>query len=299
MEWMNKVMNMVAPPATFVTLFLFLPPFLLFKLFLSFLSLFFPENMSGKVVLITGASSAIGEQLAYQYAVRGASLALVAKREDRLHEVADTAREVGAPDVLVVPADVIRADECQRFVEITMNHFGRIDHLVNNAGIASLCMFEEILDITNFAPVMDVNFWGSVYPTYFALPHLKRSRGRIVVIASAAGWLPMPRMSFYNASKAALINFYETLRLEFGQEIGITIVTPGWIDSERFLSKEGEVRAETEIEGVRAGGVGLVLPCALCDKAGSDDLSKRILDAAGAKEYLCPASMQSPPLKSE
>ncbi|CAN1318187.1 11-beta-hydroxysteroid dehydrogenase A [Linum perenne] len=93
-------------------------------------------------------------------------------------------------------------------------------------------MFEDIPDITNLAPAMDINFWGSVYTSYFAIPHLKQSHGKIIVVASVASWLPAPRMSFYNASKAALVAMYETLRVELGTQVGITIVTPGLIESE-------------------------------------------------------------------
>ncbi|EHA8589640.1 putative 11-beta-hydroxysteroid dehydrogenase [Cocos nucifera] len=136
-------------------------------------------------------------------------------------------------------------------------------------------MFEEAEDVTNFMPVLDVNFWGSIYPTYFALPHLKQTRGRIVVNSSSAGWLPMPRMSFYNASKAALINFFETLRIEFGREIGITIATPGWIESEmtqgKFLSKEGKMVVDQELRDVQVG---------LFPVSYSEDCAKAIVDSA-------------------
>nr|XP_010929562.1 11-beta-hydroxysteroid dehydrogenase 1B isoform X2 [Elaeis guineensis] len=257
MDLITKFMNLFAPPTLLTALFFLLPPLYFFKLFLSFLSSLFPEDMLHKVVLITGASSGIGEQMAYQYAKKGACLVLVARRESSLLEVAKRAQELGSPDVLVLPADVAKPEECRRFIDATLSHFGRLDHLVNNAGIANLCMFEEAEDVTNFMPVLDVNFWGSIYPTYFALPHLKQTRGRIVVNSSSSGWLPMPRMSFYNASKAALINFFETLRIEFGHEIGITIATPGWIESEmtqgKFLSKEGRMVVDQELRDVLIG----------------------------------------------
>ncbi|KAG6683265.1 hypothetical protein I3842_12G003800 [Carya illinoinensis] len=91
----------------------------------------------------------------------------------------------------------------------------------------------------------DRNFWGSAYTTRFALPYLGESRGKIIALASAP-WLPTPRMSFYNESKAAIVIFYETLRVEIGPEIRVTIVTPGFIESEmtqgKFLLKEGKMR---------------------------------------------------------
>ncbi|XWS47786.1 hypothetical protein CRYUN_Cryun13aG0015100 [Craigia yunnanensis] len=188
--------------------------------------------MAGKVVLITGASSGIGQYLAYEYARRGARLALVARRTDHLQKVADEARLLGSPDVIVITADVSKIEDCKRFVDKTVNHFGQLDHLVNNAGITHGQQFKEASNISDFVPVMDINFWGSVYGTHFAVPHLRKSRGKIIVMSSSAGWLYTPRSSIYNASKAAQIGLYESLRIELGPEIGITIVTPGFVDSE-------------------------------------------------------------------
>ncbi|XWS60236.1 hypothetical protein CRYUN_Cryun07bG0018500 [Craigia yunnanensis] len=193
----------------------------------------FKENVAGKVVLITGASSGIGEYLAYEYARRGARLALVARRTDRLQKVADDARQLGSPDVIVITADVSKIEDCKRFVNKTVNHFGQLDHLVNNAGIAHEAqLFKEMSNISDFVPVMDINFWGSLYGTHFAVPHLRKSRGKIIVMSSSAGWLYPPKASIYSASKAAQIGLYESLRAELGPEIGITIVTPGFVDSE-------------------------------------------------------------------
>nr|XP_027191300.1 11-beta-hydroxysteroid dehydrogenase 1B-like isoform X2 [Cicer arietinum] len=215
----------------------------------------FSENVAGKVILITGASSGIGEHMAYEYGKRGARLALVARRENRLNEVASKAKFFGSPDVITIPADVSCVQDCKRFVDLTVNHFGQLDHLVNNAGIVPLCLFEDTTDITNFVPAMDINFWGSAYGTYFSIPHLKKFKGKIVAIASSAGWLPAPRMMFYNASKAAMITLYESLRTELGRDIGITIVTPGLIESEmtqgKFLSKEGRMVLDQEMRDVQ------------------------------------------------
>ncbi|KAL7607456.1 hypothetical protein Lser_V15G17442 [Lactuca serriola] len=245
MDLINGVLNLVAPPFTFFTMLLFLPPWIFFKFCLGILRSVISENISGKVVLITGASSGIGEHLAYEYASRGACLALCARRESRLREVADRCRHIGSPDVIVIRADVSHAHDCKRIVDETVNHFNRLDHLVNNAGISQVCMLEEADDITNLRPVMDINFWGSVYTTKFAVPHLRNSCGRIIVLSSSASWIPLPRMSIYNASKAALAQFYDTLRVEFGSDIKITVVTPGFIESEltqgKFLSHEGKL----------------------------------------------------------
>ncbi|ONI07931.1 hypothetical protein PRUPE_5G147800 [Prunus persica] len=233
----NKVLNIIIPPIS-LTFFLFLLPlYLFYKFLLSAVRSVFSEDVAGKVVLITGASSGIGEHMAYEYARRGACLALVARRENLLQSVASRAMSIGSPDILVIPADVSKVENCRRFVDVAVNHFGRLDHLVNNAGITP-----------------DTNFWGSVYGTYFAIPHLKRSRGKIVGIASSAGWLRVPRLSLYGATKSAVISFYETLRVEIGREVGITIVTPGLVESEmtkgKFLSKEGQLVLDQQLRDV-------------------------------------------------
>ncbi|EPS67142.1 hypothetical protein M569_07637, partial [Genlisea aurea] len=231
-----------------------LPLFLLFDVLCSFVfrhnKLEERNGLHGKAVLITGASSGIGEYMAYEYAKRGASLALVARREDRLQKVGAKARCFGSPDVLVICGDVSSFDDCRKFVNTTVNHFGRLDHLVNNAGIFNFYSVNWGVEITKFSPVMDTNFWGSVYPTYFAMPHLKKTRGKIVVNSSVAATVHIPTLAFYCASKAALWSFYEALRAEVEPEVGITIATLGFVESEmsdgKVMSKEGKMN-----DGVR------------------------------------------------
>ncbi|XP_027343771.1 11-beta-hydroxysteroid dehydrogenase 1B-like [Abrus precatorius] len=259
MDLIHKFLNLVAPPTTFFSLCLLLPPYWTFKFFLSFINSIFSENVAGKVVHITGASSGIGEHLAYEYARRGARLALSARRETALREVADKARDCGSPDVIIMRADVSKVEDCSRLVDETVNHFGRLDHLVNNAAISVATLFEDADDITNLRPIMETNFWGSVYTTRFALPHLRKSRGKIVAMSSADSWMPAPRRNVYNASKAALVSMYETLRVEVGSQVGITIVTPGYVESEmtkgKFLLKEGKMDVDQDLRDVEVSAV--------------------------------------------
>ncbi|XP_030929606.1 11-beta-hydroxysteroid dehydrogenase 1B-like isoform X2 [Quercus lobata] len=229
MDLLHKFLNIVLLPITLTVLLLFLLPFLFLKFLWSLKRSIYREHLAGKVILITGASSGIGEYIAYEYAKRGARLALVARREDRLQAVADRARKLGSPEVVVVRANVSKVEE--------------LDHLVNNAGVIQVRLFEEFTQFSDIASIMDINFWGSVYSIHYAIPHLRKSKGKIVVIASTAAWLGTPRLSFYNASKAALISFFETLRTEFGRDIGITIVTPGIVGSEMT---QGELFSEVE-----------------------------------------------------
>ncbi|KAJ0051958.1 hypothetical protein Pint_01218 [Pistacia integerrima] len=221
MELFHKLMNILLPPIAFVALLFLLPPYLVFKVLHCIKRHIFCENVAGKVVVITGAASGIGEQMAYEYAKRGANLVLVDLKP--LGSVVERAQHLGSRDVVAVSADVSVIQDCKRFVDTAINHFGRLDHLVNNAGVARGRLFKNVDFISDFTPTMDINFWGTVYDTHFAIPHLRKSKGKIIVIASTCGWYPIPRLSFYNASKAAIISFYETLRTEIGWEIGITI----------------------------------------------------------------------------
>ncbi|KAL0326417.1 UNVERIFIED_CONTAM: 11-beta-hydroxysteroid dehydrogenase-like 5 [Sesamum radiatum] len=232
MDLMNSLLNFVVPPASLLML-AFTWPTLFFITTCEWLynTYFNSENMEDKVVLITGASSGIGEQIAYQYAKRGANLVLVARREHRLRGISENARRLGAPNVLIMAADVVKEEECRRFIT---DQLLRVDHLVNT----------------------DINFWGNVYPTYV---YLRESNGRIIVNASVENWLPLPRMSLYSAAKSALINFYETLRFEVKNEVGITVATHGWIGTEmtrgKFMVEEGaEMQWKEEREIHVTGG---------------------------------------------
>ncbi|KAL5858832.1 hypothetical protein ACOSQ4_000128 [Xanthoceras sorbifolium] len=273
MDLINRLLNIIAPAVTLVTLPFFLPTYLLFKFLLSTIRTIPLEDVAGKVVLITGASSGIGKHLAYEYAMRGACLALVARREPQLREIATQAELLGSPNTIVIRGDVSK--ETVGILWIDFSFMLTVDHLVTNAGVATVCMFEDYYDITNATPSMDTNFWGSAYSTFFAIPHLKQSKGKIVAIASAAGWLSIPRMAFYNASKAAVIALYETLRIEFGEDIGVTIVTPGLTKSEmtdgKFLNKEGKLVVDQELRDVQIS---------LTPVQSTEECAKAIVDSA-------------------
>ncbi|KVH95701.1 Glucose/ribitol dehydrogenase, partial [Cynara cardunculus var. scolymus] len=226
----NKFTNALFFYFCMLLLLLFSPFLFIWELINTLRSCFRPtENMAGKVVLITGASSGLGEHMTYEYAKRGACIALIAIKEpeSRLEKVAERARELGSPDVLFEFADVSNVDECRMFVDDTIKHFGQLDHLVCNAGIGPLYSMK----------IDDINFWGSIYPTHFAIPHLQKTKGKIIVNASSAGVLHPPRGGFYNASKAALIGFYESLRFEVSPTITITILTLGFIQTNITTAK--------------------------------------------------------------
>ncbi|XP_024017758.1 11-beta-hydroxysteroid dehydrogenase-like 3 [Morus notabilis] len=238
MHLIQTFMNIAVPPIVLILLILFLPIYQVFKLIIFIKRSICSENVAGKVVLITGAASGIGEQLTYEYAGRGALLALVDINENCLVQVSNKAHSIGSPDSISIVADVSKVEDCERFINEAVKHFGRLDHLVNNAGTARFSKFEDTSQISDHHPVMDINFWGTVNGIHYAIPHLKKSKGKIVVISSVCGWYPLPTLSIYNASKAALISFCETLRTELGPSIGITIVKPGLIKTNLTKSQD-------------------------------------------------------------
>jgi len=187
---------------------------------------------TGKSIVVTGASSGIGKALCLALAPQRPRLVLAARDAARLQEVAAACRPAGA-ETLVVPTDVTLEEECRRLVEQTVERFGGLDVLVNNAGIGMLARFDEVSDLSVYDRLMQVNYLGSVYPTFYALPHLKKSRGQIVVMASQAGHTGVPTRSGYAASKHAVFGFFDSLRIELdGTGVSVTIVAPYFVASE-------------------------------------------------------------------
>lgn len=185
-----------------------------------------------QVVIVTGASAGIGQALARQLARQGAKVSIAARRADRLEEVATTCRALGA-EVLVVPTDVSEEAQCKALVEKTVAAFGRLDMLINNAGLAVLSLFADYPDLHLFRHTMDVNFYGAVNCTYYALPYLKQSQGRIVAVSSMGGKAAIPYNTPYCASKYALHGFYDALRMEVSRSgVSATVICPWWVVTE-------------------------------------------------------------------
>jgi short-subunit dehydrogenase len=186
------------------------------------------ENQS---VIITGASSGIGWELAKQLSTQGAQLALAARRGDKLEELANLCRKTGG-QALVIPTDVTDPIQCQMLIEKTAGTYGKIDMLINNAGTTMWARFDEITDLSIFEKIMRVNYLGSVYCTNYALSYLKHSRGRLVGISSLAGKAGVPTRTGYSASKHAMVGFFDSLRVELrGTGVSVTMVYPGFVDT--------------------------------------------------------------------
>jgi short-subunit dehydrogenase len=195
------------------------------------------------VVVVTGASRGIGRALALQLAEQHAVLSLAARDADRLEAVADECRRHGA-QVVVVPTDVTDRKRCQHLMEQTVSRVGPIDALINNAGLSVVARFEDILDLSLAARVMNVNYLGSVYCTYYALPHLKVTRGRIVGVSSLTGRTGVPLRSVYAGSKHAMAGFFDSLRIEVRKHgISVTMAYPDFVQTEvreRALGPDGQ-----------------------------------------------------------
>ncbi len=201
--------------------------------------------MTGKVVVITGASSGIGRALAIEFHRKGALLALGARRLDQLEILK---MELGSTGILCVRTDVSIELECKNLIDKTITEFGRIDILINNAGISMRALFNN-LDLEVIHRVMDVNFYGTVYCTKFALPHLLASRGSLVGIISIAGYIGLPCRSAYSASKFAIRGFLDTIRIEhLHNGLHVLVAAPGFTSSEIrrvALIEDGSLQGET------------------------------------------------------
>jgi short-subunit dehydrogenase len=187
------------------------------------------DAFRNQVVIVTGASSGIGAALALQLAGQGAKVVLAARRAELLEQVATLCRQFGG-EALAIPTDVADESQCKALVEKTIAAFDRLDMLINNAGLAVIARLEDYSNLSLFQHTMDVNFYGAVYCTYYALPHLIRSRGRIVAVSSLGGKTPLPYNSPYIASKFAMHGFFDTVRLELKRHaVSVTIVCPYWV----------------------------------------------------------------------
>jgi len=169
-------------------------------------------DLNQKVIVITGASSGIGEALAFQAASRGAKLMLAARSIDKLEAISKMLKKQNA-EVYVCQVDVSLQSDCERLINETIKAFGRIDVLINNAGISMRALFVDA-DPGVLQRLMEVNFWGAVYCTKFAFPHLLKQKGSVVGISSIAGIKGLPARTGYSASKFAMLGFMESLRIE-------------------------------------------------------------------------------------
>ena len=204
-------------------------------------------KMKNKVVIITGASSGIGLATAREFARRGAAVSLGARSADKLEAIKAELLEQGH-QVSVTPTDVSNEQDCQRLIEDTIRAFGKIDILINNAGLSMRALFKD-LDLEVMRRLMNTNFWGTVYCTKYALPYLLEQKGSVVGISSVAGYIGLPGRAGYSASKFAMHGFLETLRTEnLRTGLHVLIAAPGFTASnvrKSALTADGHAQGET------------------------------------------------------
>lgn len=203
--------------------------------------------MKDKVVIITGASSGIGKACAINMAKKGAKVVIAARTIDKLE---DTAKEILTfnPNVLTVKCDVSVQTDCENLIKETVNKFGKIDVLINNAGISMRAIFND-LELDVIEKVMAINFLGTVYCTKYALPYLLKSKGSVVGVSSIAGYIGLPARTGYSASKYAMQGFLDALRTEnLKTGLHVMVACPGFTASNirnTALSKDGSSQGET------------------------------------------------------
>ena len=195
------------------------------------------------VVVITGASAGIGLEVALLLADQGAKLVMAARNADLLEKAAAECRSRGA-SVVSVPTDVSDRAQCQALIDKAVSAFGRIDTLINNAGISMHARFDELSDIEAVERITAINYFGAVYCTWFALPHLKKTRGRLVAVSSITGKNGVPTRSIYSGTKHAMAGFFDSLRIELKSDgVSVTVLYPGFVDTDiaqRALGPHGK-----------------------------------------------------------
>ena len=208
---------------------------------------------SSKVIIVTGASSGIGLASVRRFMELGANVVLAARSIDKLEKIADDLNQKFAahssqPIAHCIKTDVTKEEDCKNLIEKTVDKFGKIDVLVNNAGISMRAVFKD-LDLKVMHSLMDTNFWGTVYCTKYALPYLLESKGTVVGVISTAGYVGLPARTAYSASKFAVRGFLETLRIEHLYDgLHVMIFAPGFTTSNIrnvALTADGSPQGET------------------------------------------------------
>ena len=213
--------------------------------------------MKDKVVIITGASSGIGKALAFECARRGAKLSLGARNSEQLTVISEQIKAKSEKlsqskcEVLVATTDVTIGSDCKNLIDRTIERYGRIDVLINNAGISMRALLEDV-DLKVLHQVMDTNFWGMVYCSKYALPYLLVARGSLVGMSSVAGFKGLPGRTGYSASKFAMHGFLDCVRMEnMKKGLHVLLACPGFTASnirKLSLSKDGNPQEETPLD---------------------------------------------------
>jgi short-subunit dehydrogenase len=199
----------------------------------------------GKTVLITGASSGIGEELAWQLGQAGAQLTLTARRTQLLDALAQRIAATGAPQPLVVACDVTRDGDVDRAVAQSTARWGRLDVVIANAGFGIVGAFRE-LSLDDYRRQFETNVFGVLRTIYAALPDIERAGGNVVIIGSVAGWVASPNGSPYGMSKFALRALADAITPELAlRRVTVTLISPGFVASDiRRVDNQGTLHSQ-------------------------------------------------------
>jgi dehydrogenase/reductase SDR family protein 7B len=204
-------------------------------------------KLKDKVVIVTGATSGIGEACALIFGREGAKVVITGRNGEKLDRSSKMLREQGI-EVLSILADAGSESDNKRMAEEVLRAYGRVDILINNAGISMRAMFED-LDLEVFRKVMDTNFWGTVYATKYCLPAILQTKGSIIGISSINGFRGTPARTAYTASKYAMNGFFESLRTEvMNKGVHVMVAAPGFTASNirnNALTADGKVQGES------------------------------------------------------
>lgn len=200
-----------------------------------------------KVVVVTGATSGIGEACAIKFGQEGAKIVITGRSDEKLQLSLEKLSKLGI-DAIAVLADAGSQEDNKRMVVEALDAYGRIDVLIANAGISMRALFEE-MDLKVFEKVMDTNFWGTVYATKYCLPEILKNKGSIIGISSINGYRGTPARTAYTASKYAMNGFFESLRTEVMKRgVHVLVACPGFTASNirnNALTADGSVQGES------------------------------------------------------
>ena len=206
------------------------------------------SNFTDKIVVITGGSDGIGKALVAQFLALGAKVATCGRNENKLSLLAT---EFPSSNLFTAQVDVSKQDESEAFIKQVVDNWGRIDVLINNAGISMRALVSEV-SVQTLQNVMDINFWGTVYCTKAALPSIQQNKGVIVGVSSIAGYRGLPGRSGYSASKFALNGWLEALKTElYASGTHVMWVCPGFTTSNirnAALDKNAKAQGESPMD---------------------------------------------------
>jgi dehydrogenase/reductase SDR family member 7B len=203
--------------------------------------------LKDKVVIVTGASSGIGQACAFEFARHCRAVVIAARNEAMLMETQLQLKKING-NVLAVIADVSKEDDCKKLIQATVEKFGTVDVLICNAGLSMRALFNET-ELGVLKNLMDVNFWGTVYCAKYAMPYLLLQQGSLVGVSSIAGKKGLPGRSGYSASKFAVEGFLETVRTEnLKNNLHVLVACAGFTATnirKTSLGKDGNMQGES------------------------------------------------------